>query len=62
MISYQDVQEWEFDYDYVSHWTPLLQNEKHELRNRIVMLAHENMQLKSQENVEVKLESHNDQH
>ncbi|CAM3664948.1 hypothetical protein [Brevibacillus invocatus] len=58
---HEDVQAWEFDYDYISQWAPLLLHDKHELRHKIVMLVHENMKFESQEDAREELENNNAQ-
>ncbi|MGG0177672.1 hypothetical protein [Gottfriedia acidiceleris] len=34
---HEDLNAWEFNYEYISHWVPLLLDEKHELRNKVVL-------------------------
>lgn len=38
---HEDVNAWEFDYSYIFQWVPLLLDEKHELRHKIVLLMQE---------------------
>lgn len=34
---HEDLNAWEYDYEYISHWVPLLLDKKHELRNKVVL-------------------------
>ena len=34
---HEDLNAWEFNYEYISHWVPILLDEKYELRNKVVL-------------------------